>query len=174
MSEIESMEQEQKAFDPRVLIGRWACYKANGERDNRYDFIISENEGFYTISYDKYVTYENCGGSWANKTPSCNIQANIDYESDDGIVSFYFFKIIEDYEGPSGINSYCAFQEQLSCDIDLKYIDGKLKGSMDILNYYLAQGHPNYHSMREAIQDRRGKVLSEGPGGKRNVYYVKY
>ena len=27
MSEIESMEQEQTAFDPRVLIGRWACYR---------------------------------------------------------------------------------------------------------------------------------------------------
>ena len=37
--DIASMEQEQKAFDPRVLIGRWACYRANGDRDKRFDIV---------------------------------------------------------------------------------------------------------------------------------------
>ena len=58
LSEIESMEQEQKAFDPRVLIGRWACYKANGDRDMRFDMEISENEWFYTVSYERFLLYQ--------------------------------------------------------------------------------------------------------------------
>ena len=44
-NEIESVSQEEATFNPKVLIGRWACYKANGERDKTYDIVISENEG---------------------------------------------------------------------------------------------------------------------------------
>ena len=96
MSEIESMEQEQKKFDPKVLIGRWACYKSNGERDPRYDMEIRENEGFYTVSYKstlRYVSYDNNLLGFPSQTPSYTENDDKDIEVEDGKVSYYFYQV---------------------------------------------------------------------------------
>ncbi len=177
MSDIDSMEQEQKAFDPRALIGRWACYKANGERDARYDMEIIENEGFYTVSYKtmlNYVSYDNCLLGFPSQTPNNTIDADKDIEVEDGKVSYYFYqvewcKMNADSKRRQSINLI-----QYSCDIDLRYIDGKLKGSIDILNYYHALGCEGYGSVTSSLNDGCGTVFSDGPGGKRNVYFVRY
>ena len=59
MSEIESMEQEQKAFDPRVLIGYWRFYYANGKRNEIFDVQIEESHGFYTAKYKRGIMYNS-------------------------------------------------------------------------------------------------------------------
>lgn len=177
MSDIESMEQEEKAFDPRVLIGRWACYKANGERDERYDMVISENEGFYTVSYKtmlNFVSYDNSLKVFPYDTPNNTADDNRDIEVTEGIVSYYFYqvewcKMNADSKRRQSINLI-----KYSCDIDLKYVEGKLKGSIDILNYYHALGCEGYSSVTSSLGDGCGTVFADGPSGKKNVYFVKY
>ena len=174
MSEIESMEQEQKAFDPRVLIGRWACYKANGERDARYDIEIIENMGFYTVSYDRFLLYKNKGNEVCNYSTHCAPmsveKADKDIEVDDGNVVYYFCRV----ESSNDNNWHEYERHEFSCDINLKYVDGKLKGSIDCLNLLYARGNSNYKNVMDAVAAGYGKVFSNGPGGKWNVYFVKY
>ena len=173
MNEIESMEQEQKAFDPRVLIGRWACYKANGERDRTYDMVISENEGFYSVSYVYYINYysnDNRVKYYPHDTPDNFIEDSKDIDIEEGKVNFHFWQLqylILNY-------SKSKRRQQVSitsrhCDIDLKYIDGKLKGSIDCTRYYQDLSCEGYDDA-----DDCGTVFADGPGGKWNVYFVKY
>lgn len=177
MSEIESMEQEQKAFDPRVLIGRWACYKANGERDARYDMVISENEGFYTITYNKILMYysdDETLKSFPGDSPKDVIEEHKDIEVRKGEVSYHFFqaescKMNFNNKRKQSMNIF-----KYSCDIDLKYIDGKLKGSIDCINFYMALGCEGYSSVSKSLDDGCGTVFADGPDGKWNVYFVKY
>lgn len=178
MSEIDSMEQEQKAFDPRVLIGRWACYKANGERDKTYDMVISENEGFYSVSHVFYINYysdDNTGKRYPNNTPDDYSENTEDIDVENGQVSYHFWQIehlIFNYSKSERRRSVSIRSEH--CDIDLKYIDGKLKGSIDCTQYYYALGCEGYSSPMESLEDGCGTVFSDGPGGKWNVYFVKY
>jgi hypothetical protein len=177
MSEIESMEQEQKAFDPRVLIGRWACYKANGERNSRYDMEINENEGFYTVKYKtmlNYVSYDNTVKSFPYQTPDNTADNDADIEVDNGKMSYYFYQVEW-----CKMNADSKWRQSISlikysCDINLTYIDGKLKGSIDILNYYHALGCEGYESVTSSLNDGCGRVYADGPSGKKNVYFVKY
>lgn len=170
MDEIASMEQEEKAFDPKVLIGRWACYKANGERDERYDMIISENEGFYTVEYISIIHFNsdnNIIKFFPQDTPITKAPINKDLKDADiekGLVSYYF------YQQESCYFNYHQRREGLSlqkwhCNIDLNYKEGKLKGSIDCSNFYHEISYTN--SSQE-------EVVSDGPGGKWNVYFVKY
>ena len=170
MSEIESMEQEQKAFDPRVLIGRWACYKANGERDERYDMKIIENEEFYTVEYISIIHFNSNNNKikfFPYDTPITKAPINKDLKYADiekGMVSYHF------YQQESCYFNYHQRREGLSlqqrhCNIELNYKDGKLKGSIDCSNFYHEISYTN--SSQE-------EVVSDGPGGKWNVYFVKY
>ena len=178
MSEIESMEQEQKAFDPRVLIGRWACYKANGDRDARFDIEINENEGFYTVTYIKIIDYYTKDGflkSYPDDAPTSTLKKNVDIDVKEGMVSYYFWQ----GEGCTmyGDNERKQISHvlQYSCDIDLKYDNGKLKGSIDCLGYYEATGCRGYGSPQESLEHGCGTVWADGgPCGKWRVYFVKY
>lgn len=177
MSDIDSMEQEQKAFDPRVLIGRWACYKANGERDPRYDMEIRENEGFYTVNYSRMLMYsspDNSVRSFPNDTPDYIVEDNKDIEADEGIVSYYFYQAESWRHNTSSKRRISETIQKFSCDIALKYVDGKLKGSIDCLNYYMAIGCEGYSGVFKSLENGCGTVLSDGSGGKWNVYFVKY
>lgn len=177
MSEIESMEQEQKAFDPRVLIGRWACYKASGERDERYDMEISEHEGFFTVSYIKLLLYNSKDdkvGAFPFVTPDITAKAHEDIEINDGSFSYYFFNVESAFVYLNTRKEHEFRNQRFSCNIDLKYIDGKLKGSIDCLNYFHAMGDSNYGSIADALEHGRGTLFADGPGGKWNVYFVKY
>ena len=173
MSEIESMEQEQKAFDPRVLIGRWACYKANGERDRTYDMVISENEGFYSVSYVYYINYfsnDNALKIYPYDTPESFVEDSKDIDVEDGKVCYHFWQlqhVILNYSKSARRRSVALTSEH--CDIDLNYIDGKLKGSIDCTHYYHSLSCEGYDDADEC-----GTVFSDGPGSKRNVYFVKY
>ena len=173
MSEIESMEQEQKAFDPRVLIGRWACYKASGERAKRFDIEIEENEGFYTVSYERFLLYESKGSEVCNFYTDCTpfsvFREHKDIDVEDGDVSYYFLRIES-----SNDEGHEYERTEYSCDITLKYIDGKLKGHVDCLNYFHAMGNSRYETITDALEHGRGTLLADGPGGKWNVYFVKY
>lgn len=163
MSEIESMEQEQKAFDPRVLIGRWACYKANGERDARFDIEINENEGFYTVSYGQIIVYssnDNTIKGFPYDTPLHCSNAHKDIYVENGEVSYYFNRQEKSIIYASNSRkSDIAQHREYSCDVALKYIDGKLKGNIDCLQHYWVLGDI---------------VTDETPCGKWNVYFVKY
>ena len=162
MSEIDSMEQEQKAFDPRVLIGRWACYKANGERDERFDIEIGENEGFYSVSYGRFVGYESENNTiklFPYYTPSYCGDAHEDVYVEKGEVSYYFFRSENSYIYAHTKSQQVAGIERYKCNVNLKYFDGKLKGSVDCLEHYRLLGSMEY---------------DDGPCGKWNVYFVKY
>lgn len=179
MNEIESMEQEQKAFDPRVLIGRWACYKANGERDRTYDMVINENEGFYTVSYNSFVRFKSEDNSVCFLFDSRCIPTDIGQDSKDIDVSegnvFYRFELYCDsWIYANTRKEYTAHLEQRTCDINLKYIDGKLKGSIDCSWVFKAWGTSGYRFIEGALADGHGSVDVDGPGGKWNVYFVKY
>ena len=169
MSEIESMEQEQKAFDPRVLIGRWACYKASGERDKMFDMEISENEGFYTVTYNWIMDYDN-----ENHSLVYNAEKHEDLEIHDGQIS-YSFHNVESVSKNVGTSRERQMSKQIyDCNIKLQYIENKLKGSVDCIYYFYAHGNADYKSVQSAIEHGCGKVLADGPGGKWNVYFVKY
>ena len=60
------------------------------------------------------------------------------------------------------------------CDIDFGFIDGKLRGSIDCTQYYHALGCEGYSSVTRFLKDGCGTVFSDGPGGKWNVYFLKY
>ena len=173
MSEIESMEQEQKAFDPRVLIGRWACYKANGERDARFDMEIDENEGFYKVSYERFLLYQSKGSEVCNYythcTPYSVVMRHEDIDVEDGDVSYYFLRVES-----SNDESHEYERTEYSCDITLKYKDGKLKGNVDCLHHFYAMGNSHYKTIAKAVEHGCGTVFADGPCGKWNVYFVKY
>lgn len=176
MNEIESMEQEQKTFDPKVLIGRWACYRANGERDPRYDMEIRENEGFYTLNYTRMMFYyspDNSVKSFPNDTPDDIVDDDKDIEVDGGKISYYFYQA-EIWKHNTTSKRISETIQKYSCDIDLKYEDGKLKGSIDCSNYYMAIGCEGYSGVFKSLENGCGTVLSDGPGGKWKVYFVKY
>ena len=170
MSEIESMEQEQKAFNPRVLIGRWACYRASGERDERYDIVIGENMGFYTVSYI-YIIHFNTNGStiksFPRDTPITKAPIDVDLKVTDienGIVSYHFHQK-ESCMFNENLRREGTFFQDWQCDINLNYTDGILRGSIDCNNYFC---RVSYHNIDN------DEVLEDGPGGKWNVYFVKY
>lgn len=177
MSEIESMEQEQKAFDPRVLIGRWICYKANGERDERYDMEISEHEGFFTVSYIKLLLYysdDNNVGVFPYATPDITAKAHEDIDINDGGFSYYFLNVESTVMYINTRKEHEFRRQEFSCNIDLKYIDGKLKGSVDCLHYFHAMGDSKYGTIADALEHGRGILFADGPCGKWKVYFVKY
>lgn len=163
MSEIESMEQEQKAFDPRVLIGRWACYKASGERDERFDMEISEHEGFFTVSYGQIIVYssnDNIIKGFPYDTPLNSSDAHKDIDIKNGEVSYYFNRQEKSIIYASNSRKADVAQHrEYSCDVTLNYNDGKLKGSINCLRHYWVIGNI---------------VSDETPCGKWNVYFVKY
>lgn len=162
MSDIESMEQEEAAFNPRVLIGRWACYKASGERDERFDIAISENEGFYSVSYGRFVGYfsdDNRIKLFPYHTPSYCGDAHEDIDVEKGEVSYYFYRSENSYIYAHTEDEQVTRIERYECNIDLKYIDGKLKGSIDCLEHYALLGSVESNN---------------APCGKWNVYFVKY
>lgn len=162
MSEIESMEQEQKAFDPRVLIGRWACYKANGDKDARFDIEISENEGFYSVSYGQFVGFESNDNTiklFPYHTPTYCGDAHEDIDVEKGEVSYYFFRSENSYIYAHTKSQQVAGIERYKCNVNLKYINDKLKGSIDCLEHYWLLG---------SVEG------DNAPCGKWNVYFVKY
>ena len=175
MDEIASMEQEEKAFDPKVLIGRWACYKASGERGERYDMEISEHEGFFTVSYIKLLLYNSKDdkvGAFPFVTPDITAKAHEDIEINDGSFSYYFFNVESAFVYLNTRKEHEFRNQRFSCNI-LKYIDGKLKGSIDCLNYFHAMGDSNYGTIADALEHGRGTLFADGPGGKWKVYFVK-
>ena len=179
MNEIDSMEQEEVAFNPKVLIGRWACYKANGERDKTYDMVISENEGFYSVSYVYYKEFfsENnrvCTHYDFDCVPKVALQQSKDIDVDNGNVSYRFNQQEYCWVYADSKKEHVGVMFKLSCDIDLNYIDGKLKGSIDCLHYFEATGNDKYRFVELALEAGRGSVRADGPGGKWNVYFVKY
>lgn len=173
MSEIESMEQEQKAFDPRVLIGRWACYKANGERDEKCDIVIKENAGFYTVNYDKMLIYMNKGTTLYSVSPA-TVGDSRDIDVEEGTVAFTFYRIERNFVNCGSRNEHESMNIHYHREFNLKYEDGKLKGSVKCIDYWVASGNSYYSTVQEALENGRGNVLSSGPCGKWNVYFVKY
>ena len=177
MSEIESMEQEQKAFDPRVLIGRWACYKANGERDPRYDIEINENQGFYTVKYKvmlNYVSYDNSLKHFPNQTPDNTADNDVDIEVENGKVSYHFYQVEWCKMNANSKRRQSDNIIKYNCDIDLMYIDGKLKGSINCTHYYHALGCEGYDGLYESLEHGCGTVFADGPAGKWKVYFVRH
>lgn len=179
LSEIESMEQEQKVFDPRVLIGRWACYKANGERDRRYDIVINENEGFYSVSYDSFIRYTSedgrvCGTIQSDCTPTNVVRQSKDIDVSEGIVSYLFKQYEDSWIHANTKKEFTAHLEQRECEINLKYTDGKLKGNIDCSWLFIAWGTSGYRFVEDALDTGHGSVEFDGYGGKWNVYFVKY
>ena len=167
--DIASMEQEQKNFDPKVLIGCWACYKASGERDERFDMEIRENEGFYTVSYNWILEYDNSNSSLAFST-----KKHEDIDVQDGKISYEFHNI-ESWSENAGTKIQRQMSKQIyDCNVTLQYVEGKLKGSIDCFNYFFALGNSNYKSVASAIEHGCGTVHADGPGGKWNVYFVKH
>lgn len=170
MNEIESIEQEQKAFDPRVLIGRWACYRASGERDERYDMEICENEGFYTVKYIKIIHFNSDNNTikhYPKYTPDGfgNYDKDLnDADIEKGLVSYHFNQKESCYFNYHQRREGLSLQER-HCNIDLNYKDGKLKGSIDCSNFYHEISYTNLS---------QEEIVSDGPGGKWNVYFVKY
>lgn len=168
MDEIASMEQEEKAFDPKVLVGRWTCYKASGERDRTYDMEIRENEGFYSVSYDYWLNYYSDDGSLCshlNCDPKEVAKQNKDIDVTEGNVSYRFKQTENCWIYANSRKEHVGVLFKYTCDIDLRYIDGKLKGSIDCSNFYQEISYTNID---------QEEVVSDGPGGKWNVYFVKY
>lgn len=176
-NDIASMEQEQKAFDPRVLIGRWACYKANGERDPRYDIVIRENEGFYTLNYKRMLLFASedySAKTFPQDTPDNIIDDDIDIDVKEGNVSFHFYQAESCRYNYNNKRRVSEGLQTFDCDINLTYMDGKLKGSINCLRYYMALGCDGYSGVFKSLEHGCGTVFSDGPGGKWNVYFVKY
>lgn len=172
MNEIESMEQEQQVFDPRVLIGRWACYRANGERgkkDKIYDMVISENEGFYAVTYDWILDYDQHSNSLVYST-----EKSEDIDVADGIVSYEFHNVTSVSENSGTSRQRQTSKEIHDCNITLRYTEGKLKGSIDCFYYFYAIGNEDYKSVSSALEHGYGRLFADGSGDKWNVYFVKY
>lgn len=173
--DIESIGQENKAFDAKVLVGKWYCYKANGERDKKYDFVISENEGFYIVKYIHYLDFNSIDNTikyYPHDSPDNSFERTVDVDIDDGNVSFHFWQL-ERLTLNSQSKRKRVKLQSTHCDIDLKYLDGKLKGHIDCIHYYDAVGCPGYDDVKESLDDGCGTVFADGPGGKWNVYFVK-
>ena len=143
MSEIDSMEQEQKAFDPRVLIGRWACYKANGERDKKCDIEIKENAGFYTVNYDKMLIYMNKSTTLNSVSPA-TVGDSRDIDVKDGTVAFTFYRIERNFVNCGSRNEYESMIIHYHRIFNLEYEDGKLKGFVECVDYWVATGNTYY------------------------------
>ncbi len=175
--DIESMEEEKSAFDPKVLVGKWKCYKASGERISDYDFEIKENRGFYTLEYKEFIGYKsNKGFIGGPESTPCEVDnKNIDVNIDaNGEISF---GLVQTIMGISDANSSRkAYQSFIIVDdivINLRYNVGELIGNIDCLNHTYAHGHYNYFLISEAIEEGRGRIISDGPGDKYMVYFIK-
>lgn len=173
--DIESVGQENTAFDPKILLGQWYCYRANGERDKKYDFVISENEGFYTVRYIHYLSFNSIDNTlkhYPYDLPDNFFERNVDVDIDDGYLRFHFWQL-ERLTLNSQSKRKRPSLTSTHCDIDLKCHEGKLKGSIECTHYYNAVGCPGYDAVSESLDDGCGTVFSDGPGGKWNVYFVK-
>lgn len=45
---------------------------------------------------------------------------------------------------------------------------------MDYLHHFHAMGNSHYNTIAKAIENGRGKVLSDSPCGQWKIYFVKY
>lgn len=173
--DIESIGQENMTFDPKILVGQWYCYKANGERDKKYDFIISENEGFYIVRYIHFLSFNSIDNTikyYPRYSPDDFSERDVDVSIDDGNFSFHFWQL-ERLTLNSQSKRMSISLRSTHCDFDLKFLDGRLKGRIDCTHYYNAVGCPGYDDVSESLDDGCGTVFADGPGGKWNVYFVK-
>ena len=175
--DIESVEQEKPAFDPKVFIGKWACYKASGERISDYDIEIKENQGFYTVNCEATKGYESnsdfIGGP--EGVPAFVSKKDFDIEIDDkGNVIYYYRRVCAGIsKAKSKTRSYQSFQICDDIVVSFKYNESKLVGFIDCTNHYYAWGHYNYFFVQDALDAGRGRIMADGPGEKWKVYFVK-
>ena len=175
MSEIESMEQEQKAFDPRVLIGYWRFYYSNGERNEIFDVKINENHGFYTAKYKRGLMYNSRDGALASKPDDDYTwyqDANI--EINDNIISFgvvcvqsynHYVGTSREFEGMHVIDDY---------DFTLNYVDGELVGEGVCNKHWRAFGNKRYESVLDAHEYGEANVIEDTNSGYVKCYFEKY
>ena len=141
--------------------------------------VISENEGFYSVSYVYYLQYFSetnrlCTHYDDDCVPRDAIQQSKDIDVNDGKVSYRFKQKEYCWIYADSKREHVGMMFEFTSDVDLKYIDGKLKGSIDCLHYYEASGNERYRFVEYALEAGRGTVGADGYGGKWNVYFVKY
>ena len=175
MSEIESMEQEQKAFDPRVLIGYWRFYYSNGERNEIFDVQIYENHGFYTAHYKRGLMYNSRDGSLASIPDNDNTwykDANIEIQDD--AISFgvncvqsynHYVGTSKEFEGMHVIDDY---------DFTLTYIGGELVGEGVCRKHWRAFGNKKFETVLDAYENGKANVIEDTDSGYVKCYFVKY
>jgi len=173
MSEIESMNQEQKAFDPRVLIGYWKFFYSNGEREDCFDIQIEENHGFYTAKYKRCLMYNSSDASLAS-IPSNVYYRSSDIVINDNTISFgiscvqsynHYVGTNREYEGMHVIDNY---------DFSLNYVNGELVGVGTCNKHWRAFGNSRYETVLDAHEKGRANVIEDSSFGQCNVYFVKY
>ena len=175
MSDIESMEQEQKAFDPKMLIGHWRFFYSNGERNENFDVQIEENHGFYTAKYKRCLFYNSSDASVAkNPDEDWTWYESSDIVIDGNTISFgivcvqsyrHYVGTKRQHEGMHVIDDY---------DFSLSYVNGELVGVGTCNKHWLALGNSNYKTVLDAHENGCANVLEDSSSGKRNVYFLKY
>ena len=174
MSEIESMEQEQQAFDPRVLIGYWRFFNSNAKRNECFDIQIEENHGFYTAKYKRGIMYNSSDASLASiPDEDYTWYQSSDIVINDNNISFgilcvqsynHYVGTNREFEGMHVIDDY---------DFSLSYINGELVGVGTCNKHWRAFGSSRYETVLDAHEKGCAKVIEDSSSGQFNVYFVK-
>ncbi len=175
MSEIESMEQEQKAFDPRVLIGHWRFFYSNGKRNDCFDVQIEENHGFYTAKYKRGIMYNSSDASLASiPDEDYTWYQSSDVVINDNNISFGII-CVQSYNHYAGTNrEYEGMHVIDDYDFLLSYVDGELVGVGTCNKHWRAFGSRRYETVMDAHENGHANVIEDSTFGQCNVYFVKY
>lgn len=174
MSEIESMEQEQTAFDPRVLIGYWRFFNSNAKRNECFDIQIEDNHGFYTAKYKRGIMYNSSDASLSSIPDEDHTwYQSSDIVINDNTISFgilcvqsynHYVGTNREFEGMHVIDDY---------DFSLSYINGELVGVGTCNKHWRAFGSSRYETVLDAHEKGCAKVIEDSSSGQFNVYFVK-
>jgi tetratricopeptide (TPR) repeat protein len=156
----------EQAF--KELVGKWKCYKANGQYDKLRDMEIISNEGLFFVQYCIESTQNTQIPIDKNKTLQTINGSEIVYSN--GIFEFQ-----EKYNfGEWGKSSYWWYwnMHEKKNKFYLQYKDNKLMG------YYETRAHIHTSKPSENIRDgREGLIVKKCDGDcnydKEKIYFVK-
>lgn len=171
MTDIESMEQEEAAFNPRALIGRWHFYYSNGKRDELFDVQIEYNHGLYTAKYKRGISYPSSTAA-LGETPEYIWYESTDIDFTDNIT----FRVccVQSYEHYSGSNrEYEGMHVIDDYVFSLKYVDEKLVGEGICIKHWRAFGNSKYETVVEANDHGCAKVIESNNSGGWKCYFMK-
>ncbi len=159
------------AFTPENLCGRWTFHASNGETNELFDIIISENNGFYSAGFILAYQYNTKYDNVVPEKPSFTLKKTSDISFRDNIICFYTIhnKAIKSSDG------YQSYHYKVEFNYELVLENGVLKGTRKCIYNFEAMGHSSYRHVSDAVKAGYGKVISNCTGdcGTSNVYFTR-